>query len=88
MADSQRPVSLTYTLKQVEQVLASFAPDLLGAEFRAGSHDLPAAGSSWGDFFFFCWVRQLGSFNSSGRFLVLLVAGDAKVWLEDPGSGR
>lgn len=42
-------MSLTYTLEQVEQVLSSFAPDLLGAEFRAGSHDLPAAESSWGN---------------------------------------
>lgn len=32
-------VSLTYTLEQVEQVLARFAPDLLGAEFHARSHD-------------------------------------------------
>lgn len=32
-------MSLTYTLEQVEQVLARFAPDLLGAEFRARSHD-------------------------------------------------
>lgn len=51
-------MSLTYTLEQVEQVLARFAPDLLGAEFRARCHDLCKAGSG---------LRQLGSSVSSAR---------------------
>lgn len=38
-------MSLTYTLEQVEQVLARFAPDLLGAEFRARRHDCARRGA-------------------------------------------
>lgn len=57
------PVSLTYTLQQVEQVLASFDTDLLDAEFRAGSHDGDGArGGFFFSLFLFCyWVKQLGS---------------------------